>query len=62
MAVMQPRENVYVSTQIRNITLREFVCMSVCVRVENIEKALSDFNVFFFYIYEQRTTNFLKIS
>lgn len=45
MAVMQQRENVYVSTQIRNITLRESVCvcMSVCVHVENVEKPLASF-------------------
>jgi len=33
MAVMQPRENVYISTQIENITEFVFVClcMYVCV-------------------------------
>lgn len=30
MAVMQPRENVYISTQIENTT--EFVCVCVCVQ------------------------------
>lgn len=37
MAVMQPRENVYISTQIENITESVFVCLwvQVCVYVHS---------------------------
>ena len=33
MAVMQPRENVYISTQIENITESVFVCVFECACV-----------------------------
>ncbi len=36
MAVMQPRENVYISTQIENITEFVFVCVCVYVCVEGL--------------------------
>lgn len=52
MAVMQPRENVYISTQIENITESVFVCVfecacvCVCVRVDGLFAPLHSYPQF----------------